>query len=166
MPKPSSWLMIAWLTIPCLGAAAAGCHKAPAAETARVAAAPEAVAEPPSDPPPAVRLAIQLVASRTPIRPAPSAPRVVEPSHDLYDDPRYAQSAPVAPAPAEASGFRLTVPLCRRAEREGDPLAKTPECMQLIEAAKAQAKACRQAFEAGDDKAALSPACRQAAGFR
>ena len=29
-----------------------------------------------------------------------------------------------------------------------------------------QAKACKQAFETGDDKAAMSAACRQGAGFR
>ncbi len=56
--------------------------------------------------------------------------------------------------------------MCRQAEKAGDPLAKTAECTALLEAAKDQAKACKQAFEAGDDKSAMSPACRQAAGFR
>ncbi len=56
--------------------------------------------------------------------------------------------------------------MCRRAEQANDPLAKTAECAALIKAADDQAKACRQAFEAGDDKAAMSEGCRQAAGFR
>ena len=66
----------------------------------------------------------------------------------------------------DPAGFRLTVPVCQRAERQNDPLAKTPECVQLLQAARDQAEACRQAFENGDDKVALSPACRQAASFR
>jgi hypothetical protein len=110
-----------------------------------------------------VRLAIQLVAMRTPAHLAPAAPKVVEPSRDLYDTPG---AKPADPPSADTPGFRLTVPLCRRAERLNDPLAKTGECVELIEAAKAQAAACKQAFENGDDKSALSPACRQAAGFR
>ncbi len=77
--------------------------------------------------------------------------------------------APAAPAPEvqpEAPGFRITVPMCRRAEQANDPLAKTAECATLLKAADDQAKTCRQAFEAGDDKAAMSEGCRQAAGFR
>ena len=93
--------------------------------------------------------------------PAPSAPPVVEPHHDLYDG----QPPPPAATP-DPPGFRITVPLCRRAEQMNDPLAKTPECAQLIDAAKSQAEACKQAFETGDDKAVLSEGCRQAAGFR
>lgn len=77
-----------------------------------------------------------------------------------------AQSPPAGEAPAEPPGFRLTVPICRNAERMNDPLAKTAECAQMLRAARDQAEACRKAFENGDDKAALSPACRQAAGFR
>ncbi len=97
-------------------------------------------------------------------RPRPSRAPVAAPHRDLYDaQPARPATAPTAPEPA---GFRLTVPLCRRAESQNDPLAKTPECAQLIAAAKDQAEACRQAFETGDDKAALSPACRQAASFR
>ena len=158
MLKPISWLLLA-----CIGAGA-GCHKAATDPGPVVAAASEALAPPCSEAPRSVRLAIQLVAMRTPSRHlAPAAPRVVEPSHDLYETPG---AKPADPPSAEAPGFRLTVPLCRRAERLGDPLARTAECAQLIEAAKAQAAACKQAFENGDDKSALSPACRQAAGFR
>jgi hypothetical protein len=158
MLKPISWLLLAGI-----GAAAAGCHKAATDQGPVAAASSEALPPPRSEAPRSVRLAIQLVAMRTPARLAPAAPKVVEPSHDLYDTPG---ARPADPPSAEAPGFRLTVPLCRRAERLDDPLAKTAECAQLIEAAKAQAAACKQAFEAGDDKSALSPACRQAAGFR
>jgi hypothetical protein len=154
MLKPLPWLMIA-----CLGLA--GCHKATPDPAPGVAAA-ETLPSPDSAPR-SVRLAIQLVAMRTPSRLAPAAPKVVEPTHDLYDT---SGAKPVDAAPADPPGFKLTVPMCRRADRLGDPLAKTPECVQLIEAAKAQAEACKQAFERGDDKSALSPACRQAAGFR
>jgi hypothetical protein len=158
MLKPASWLLAA-----CLGVAAAGCHRAATDQPQAVAAA-DTLAPPPGEAPASVRLAIQLVAMRLPASRTPSAPKVVEPSHDLYDTP--GAKPPAEAAPADPPGFRLTVPLCRRAERLNDPLAKTAECAQLIEAAKAQAEACRQAFEHGDDKSALSPACRQAAGFR
>jgi hypothetical protein len=70
------------------------------------------------------------------------------------------------PAMPPPPAFRITVPMCQRAERLGDPLAKTPECTLLLKAAEDQAKACKQAFEDGDDKAAMSAACRQGAGFR
>lgn len=85
-----------------------------------------------------------------------------------YDPFAHGQATPVAPAPAEpaASGFRITVPMCRKAEQANDPLARTTECAALLKAADDQAKACKQAFEDGDDKAALSEGCRQAAGFR
>ena len=153
MLKTIPWLLLA-------GVCLAGCH--PAAADRTLATASETL--PPADSAPrSVRLAIQLVAMRTPSRLAPAAPKVVERSHDLYDTPG---SKPADTTPADTAGFMLTVPLCRRAERLGDPLAKTPECAQLIDAAKAQAEACRQAFANGDDKSALSPACRQAAGFR
>ena len=93
-----------------------------------------------------------------------------EPGAAPYDPFAHGQAAATAaPAPAArapAPGFRITVPMCRRAAQAGDPLAKTPECTTLLKAADDQAKACRQAFEAGDDKAALSDACRQGAGFR
>lgn len=155
MPKPACWFLIA-----CLSAAAAGCHKAPNAAASAVPAS-DSVFQASADPPQAVRLAIRLIAAQT-----PSAPRVVEPSHDLYDAPGSAKPTPADPSPSDTPGFRLTVPICRRAERMNDPLAQTAECAQLIQAAKDQAEACRQAFERGDDKSALSPACRQAAGFR
>jgi hypothetical protein len=95
-------------------------------------------------------------------------PQGREPGSAPYDPFAQRKAAPpsAAPAGSAASGFRITVPLCRRAERTGDPLAKTAECAALLKAAEDQAKACRQAFEGGDDKAAMSPACRQAAGFR
>jgi len=81
----------------------------------------------------------------------------------------FAGRTTAAPAPAaepQTPGFRITVPLCRQAEQANDPLARTPECAALLNAAADQAKACRQAFDSGDDKAAMSAACRQAAGFR
>jgi hypothetical protein len=86
-----------------------------------------------------------------------------------YDPFAHGQAAPEAAAQAPeplAPGFRITVPMCRKAEQANDPLAKTAECTTLLKAADDQAKACRQAFEAGDDKAAMSEGCRQAAGFR
>jgi hypothetical protein len=149
MQKPFSWLLIIGLA-----AAAAGCGKSEtrAAPVAAPDASPQALAVPQ----PRVRLAIQLIATEAPAAeprndPAPSAQPAPAPSGDPAADP---------------PGFRLTVPVCQRAERMSDPLAKTPECAQLLQAARDQAEACRRAFEAGDDKAALSPACRQAAGFR
>lgn len=69
-------------------------------------------------------------------------------------------------AEPKTPGFHITVPMCREAARQGDPLAQTTECAALLKAAEDQAKACKQAFEAGDDKSAMSAACRQAAGFR
>ena len=84
--------------------------------------------------------------------------------YDPFASSRPAQSPPAA-APA-APGFRITVPMCRQAEQANDPLAKTAECSSLLKAAEDQAKACRKAFEDGDDKSAMSDACRQAAGFR
>jgi hypothetical protein len=96
-------------------------------------------------------------------------PQGREPGTAPYDPFAHGQAAAPAPAPEpgpQAPGFRITVPLCRRAGQAGDPLARTAECTTLLKAAEDQAKACRQAFEAGDDKAVLSDACRQAAGFR
>jgi hypothetical protein len=98
--------------------------------------------------PAALRGAIRRIADPAPAA-QPSAPK----------------ATPAEPG-GDQAGFRLTVPLCREAERANDPLAKTPECVQLIQAARDQAKACKQAFEAGDDKLVMSAACRQAAGFR
>jgi hypothetical protein len=85
-----------------------------------------------------------------------------------YDPFSHGQAAPEATQAAEppAPGFRITVPMCRKAEQANDPLAKTAECTTLLKAADDQAKACKQAFDAGDDKAAMSEGCRQAAGFR
>jgi hypothetical protein len=94
-------------------------------------------------------------------------PQGREPGAAPYDP--FAQAGQGAPAPsAEPStpGFRITVPMCRKAEQANDPLARIAECAALLKAAEDQARACRQAFEAGDDQAAMSPACRQAAGFR
>ena len=96
-------------------------------------------------------------------------PQGRDPGTAPYDPFTPNHVAPAAPAPqAEpaAPGFRITVPMCRRAEQANDPLAKTSECASLLKAADDQAKACREAFEAGDDKAAMSEGCRQAAGFR
>jgi len=144
---------LSWLLIVGLGAAVAGCGKS------ETRAAPVVTEAPPETlilPQPRARLAIQLIAAQVLAAP----PRI--------DAAPIAQPAPAPsgdPA-ADPPGFRLTVPLCRRAERLDDPLAKTPECAQLLQAARDQAEACKKAFEIGDDKAALSPACRQAAGFR
>ena len=135
---------------------AVAASSAPPASSAPAAASdgPQAAADGPP-----VRLAIARIAART--RLAPAAPLVVEPHHDLYDG----QPAPAAKTP-EPAGFRLTVPLCRRAASQNDPLAETPECAQLLQAAKDQAETCKRAFEIGDDKAVLSEGCRQAAKFR
>jgi hypothetical protein len=135
---------------------AVAASSAPPTSSAPAAAsdAPQAAADGPP-----VRLAIERIADRA--RLAPAAPLVAPPHHDLYDD----HPAPAA-APPEPAGFRLTVPLCRRAERQNDPLAQTAECAQLLGAAKAQAETCKRAFETGDDKAVLSEGCRQAAKFR
>jgi len=86
-----------------------------------------------------------------------------------YDPFARGAAAPTDPGPpAEPAppGFHITVPLCRKAEQAGDALARSYECATLLQAADEQAKACKQAFEAGDDKVAMSAACRQAAGFR
>jgi hypothetical protein len=110
----------------------------------------------------------------------PAAPRLIrvqgpvipqgrEPGTAPYDPFARGRTAPEAAAQAAepaAPGFRITVPMCRRAVEVNDPLAKTSECTALLKAAEDQAKACRQAFDAGDDKAAMSEGCRQAAGFR
>jgi len=129
---------------------------APASAAASDAAPPQP--QPPAPQaqaaPPARRLAVQRVT-------APAAPPVKEPRRDLYDPPAGAQ-----PEAAEAPGFHITVPLCRNAERQSDPLAQTPECQALLKAAEQQARDCARAFAEGNDKAVLSPGCRQAAQFR
>ncbi|HEY4029387.1 MAG TPA: hypothetical protein VGM25_03515 [Caulobacteraceae bacterium] len=95
-------------------------------------------------------------------------PQGREPGTAPYDPFAQGRAAPAAAPDAEPAtpGFRITVPMCRRAEQADDPLAWTAECATLLKAAEDQARACRQAFEKGDDKAAMSDACRQAAGFR
>lgn len=161
MSKTSSWLLVAGF-----GAALGACQKAPQvqAEAAPADATPsvQAAAYDPPSTPRRLRLAIQLIASR-PARLAPAAPPATESSHDLYDR---VPAAPATPASADPPGFRITVPMCQKAERQSDPLAQTAECVQLLQQAKAQAEACKQAFENGDDTYVLSSACRQAAGFR
>lgn len=111
---------------------------------------------------------------------APPAPRLVHvqgppipqgrgPGTAPYDPFAHGQAARDASTQAAeppAPGFHITVPMCRKAAAANDPLAKTPECAALLKAADDQAKACKRAFEAGDDKAAMSEGCRQAAGFR
>jgi hypothetical protein len=89
----------------------------------------------------------------------PGGGRYVEaPGYSPY--PPGDQRAEAAPEP---EGFRLNAKICGRAANQSDPLAQTPECQAILQAAKAQAEACARAFEAGDDKVVLSPACRQAA---
>jgi hypothetical protein len=75
----------------------------------------------------------------------------------------YAPGDPRAPAPPQASGFRLNAQMCRRAARMADPLAQTQECSAILQASRAQQEACKRAFDIGDDRIAMSPECRQAA---
>jgi hypothetical protein len=93
-------------------------------------------------------------------------PQGREPGTAPFDPFAHGQAAPVEEPEPRAPGFRITVPICRRAEQANDPLAKTEQCTAMLKAAEDQARACKQAFEAGDDKAAMSAACRQGAGFR
>lgn len=82
---------------------------------------------------------------------------------DLYD------GAPAPAVPAETAdqpGFRVTLPVCRNAAAQGDPLAETPECREMMRVAQDQARLCAKAFQDGDDAVVLSPACRQAARAR
>lgn len=141
--------LLSWLLIAGLGSVGTACGKSET-RAAHVGSDAPALAVPQ----PRERLAIQLIAAQALAAP----PRI--------DSAPSAQPAPSGDPAADPPGFRLTVPVCRRAERLDDPLAKTPECVQLLQAARDQAEACKKAFEIGDDKAALSPACRQAAGFR
>jgi hypothetical protein len=98
---------------------------------------------------------------------SPPLPQGREPGTAPYDPFAHGRpSASAPPAKPSAPGFHITVPMCRRAEKANDPLARTAECRALLKAAADQARACKQAFEDGDDKAAMSEACRQAAGFR
>jgi hypothetical protein len=110
--------------------------------------------------------------------PAAAEPPAPEPRAYAEDDPargRYIESrqaggydpgdprAEDAPPPA---GFHLTVPICRRAESQDDPLGASAECQGMLRAARDQARLCAQAYEDGDDRVVLSPACRQAAMTR
>jgi hypothetical protein len=98
---------------------------------------------------------------------SPPLPQGREPRTAPYDPFAHGQApAPAPKAEPPAPGFLITVPLCREAKQANDPLANTTQCAALLKAAEDQAKACKQAFEDGDDKVALSAACRQAAGFR
>jgi hypothetical protein len=137
---------LSWLLIVGLGAAVAACGKSETRAVPQTLAVPQ----------PRERLAIKLIADEVMAAepssaPTPSAQPAPPPTGDPTVDP---------------PGFRLTVPVCQRAERQDDPLAKTPECLHLLQAARDQAEACRKGFENGDDRVALSPTCRQAAGFR
>jgi hypothetical protein len=93
-----------------------------------------------------------------------------EPGSGRYVESRragdYAPDDPRGDAAPEPSGFRLTVPLCRRAARQGDPLADTQECQGMLQAARVQGEACARAYAVGDDSVVLSTACRQAAMAR
>jgi hypothetical protein len=137
---------------------------------AAVSSAPASSAPPASDAgspqaPPAVAPQAQAAPRRLAVQRAatPAASPASEPRYDLYGrEPVQAQPE----AAAEPPGFHITVPLCRSAERQSDPLARTPECAALLKAAEQQARDCARAFEEGDDKAVLSPDCRQAASFR
>jgi hypothetical protein len=86
--------------------------------------------------------------------------------YDPFPQSKAADQESAKPPEPPVPAFRITVPLCRNAEKAHDPLAETPECAFLLKAAEDQARACKQAFEDGDDKVAMSAACRQASGFR
>ena len=123
------------------------------------------------------------------VAPASSEPAAVQPQAALEPlrltllraaDRRSDQAAQAQPAPlysaaptrqvdAEAAaeaGFRITLPVCRRAAGMNDPLAGTAECREIMQTAKEQARLCAKAFEDGDDKIVMSGACRQAARLR
>jgi hypothetical protein len=112
------------------------------------AAAPQAAAEP-------LRLVLMRAADRRPVQMAQGQPAL-----------NPAAARPVdADADAE-SGFRITLPVCRRAASMNDPLADTAECREILQTAKDQARLCAKAFEDGDDRIVMSAACRQAARAR
>jgi hypothetical protein len=153
-------------------------------------AAPAPVAQPPAAassvasakaeaPTPPVHRARPQPPAETYARQAPPPPRpreparvyaYAEPGSGRYVEARragdYAPDDPRGDAAPEPSGFRLTVPMCRRAARMGDPLADTQECQGMLQAARMQAEACARAYEVGDDSVVLSAACRQAAMVR
>jgi hypothetical protein len=106
-----------------------------------------------------ISAALAQAAADPPSQPSPNAGRYVEaPGYSPYapGDPR----APDAPEP---SGFRLNAKICAAAARQSDPLAQTAECQGILQAARDQAETCKRAFETGDDRVAMSAACRQAA---
>jgi hypothetical protein len=122
-------------------------------------------------PPPPVRVARPEPApARSPraanVRPYAYADSGYRPYVPARQAGAYAPDDPRGDAEPEAAGFRLTVPICRRAERQDDPLADTAECRDILQAARATAQRCAQAYEEGDDRVVLSPACRQAAMTR
>jgi hypothetical protein len=86
--------------------------------------------------------------------------------YDPFAGRKPAEAEHAMPAEPPPPKFRITVPMCRQAEKARDPLAETPECTTLLKAAEEQAKDCKKAFEDGDDAVVLSAGCRQAAGFR
>jgi hypothetical protein len=135
------------------GAAARPATLEPAAVPAAVASEPRRLALPPADagrPPAPVR---QLL----PPPPPPLPP--------LYRAPPPRREEPEAEAVAEP-GFRITLPVCRRAAGMNDPLADSDECREILDTARQQARLCAEAFEEGDDEIVMSRACRQAARFR
>jgi hypothetical protein len=127
-----------------------------ASSLAPAAAPPAASSEPAAAPPLAATEPLRLVLLRAADRhPAQAQPALSQ-----------AQSKPVdAEAEAEA-GFRITLPVCRRAAGMNDPLADTQECREILQTAKDQSRLCAKAFEEGDDKIVMSAACRQAARLR
>jgi hypothetical protein len=148
---------------------------APHPQLAQAAPAPEPRAEAP--PPPVSRprpesrdeAYARLAPPPRPREPARAYP-YAEPGSGRYVEARragdYAPDDPRGDAAPEPAGFRLTVPMCRRAARVGDPLADTQECQGMLQAARIQAEACQRAYEVGDDSVVLSAACRQAAMVR
>jgi hypothetical protein len=154
-------------------AQAAPAPATPAAASSSVASA-KAEAPPPAVHRPRPESRAETYARQAPPPRRPREPARVyayaEPGYGRYVDARqagtYAPDDPRGDAPPEPSGFRLTVPMCRRAARMGDPLADTQECQGMLQAARIQAEACARAYEVGDDQVVLSAACRQAAMAR
>ncbi len=149
----------------------------PAEKLETIAPHPQAAAVPaPVQAPPQRQLARseQQAAPRPPRQPPP---RYYPPAY-AYADPGYGRfvesrqagapspNDPRYDAPPEPAGFRIDIRMCRRAARQGDPLAETAECQGILQAAQAQAEACARAYEIGDDRVVLSAACRQAAAAR
>jgi hypothetical protein len=124
-------------------------------------AAPPASSEPAALPPQAalepLRLTLLRAADRRSTQVAQAQPA------PLYSP---APARPVAAEAEAAPGFRITLPVCRRAAAMNDPLSDTAECREILQTAKDQARLCAKAFEDGDDKIVMSAACRQAARLR